>query len=126
MPLNNKTLVIIIVSFILIVAASIYIVRLGNSPGKYDNFAKCLTEKGAEFYGAFWCPHCRNQKKLFGKSIQYVNYIECSTPDGNNQLKVCIDKDIKSYPTWLFADGSLENGELSLERLAEKTNCLIE
>jgi thiol-disulfide isomerase/thioredoxin len=35
-----------------------------TSPGKYDEFAKCLTDNGAKFYGAFWCPHCQAQKKM--------------------------------------------------------------
>jgi hypothetical protein len=31
-----------------------------STAGKYDNFAKCLTEKGVEMYGASWCSHCQN------------------------------------------------------------------
>lgn len=38
-----------------------------SAPGKYDDFAKCLSEKGVKFYGAFWCSHCANQKAMFGK-----------------------------------------------------------
>ena len=94
-------------------------------PGKYDTFAQCLTEKGAIFYGAFWCPHCQNQKKMFGNSMEYIRYVECSTADGQGQLPVCTEKGVKSYPTWLFADGSMEPGELTLERLSEKTGCMI-
>ena len=92
-------------------------------PGEYDTFAQCLTEKGATFYGAFWCPHCQNQKKMFGNSIDYVNYVECSTPDGKGQLEVCAEKGISGYPTWMFSDGTTEAGELTFARLAEKTGC---
>ena len=42
--------------------------RENNTPGKLDGFAQCLKDKGAIFYGAFWCPHCQNQKKMFGRS----------------------------------------------------------
>lgn len=96
-----------------------------GKPSRLDDFAKCLKDKGATFYGAFWCPHCQNQKKLFGKSEMYLNYVECSTPDGKSQLKICIDKKVESYPTWEFADGSRETGELALEKLAEKTQCSL-
>ena len=94
-----------------------------NTPGKLDSFAQCLKDKGAVFYGAFWCPHCQNQKKLFGRSARLLPYIECSTPNGQGQLPICIDKKITGYPTWEFADGSREDGEVSLEKLAEKTSC---
>jgi len=119
---------IIIILLIIIVGAAI----LGfwwwqnNMPGKLDDFAKCLSEKGAKFYGAFWCPHCQNQKTLFGKSKKYLPYVECSTPDGNSQLKVCSDANIQSYPTWQFSDGSSEVGELSLQELSEKSECLTQ
>lgn len=86
-------------------------------------FVACLKEKGAEFYGAFWCPHCQNQKDLFGAAADNLPYIECSTADGKSVLPVCVEKKIEGYPTWIFADGSRESGELSLARLAEKTSC---
>ena len=76
-----------------------------SGPGKLDGFAQCLKDKGATFFGAFWCPHCQNQKKLFGRSVAKLPYIECSTPDGKGQLPICIDQKIEGYPTWEFADG---------------------
>ncbi len=94
-----------------------------NKPGPLDGFAQCLGEKGATFYGAFWCPHCQIQKKLFGKSAKKLPYVECSTPDGKGRLPVCIEKKIEGYPTWEFADGSRLNGEVPLAKLAEKTSC---
>jgi thiol-disulfide isomerase/thioredoxin len=94
-----------------------------RSPGKYDSFARCLKERGAVFYGAFWCPHCQNQKLMFGKSAKLLPYVECSTPDGQGQLQICRDKNITSYPTWEFTDGSRLSGEIPLSQLAEKTGC---
>lgn len=94
-------------------------------PGELDGFATCLQEKGATFYGAFWCPHCQAQKKLFGKSAKLLPYVECSTADGSGQTQICIDKGVKSYPTWIFADGSILNGEIPLAQLAEKTSCVL-
>lgn len=94
-----------------------------QTSGNYDAFAQCLTDKGAKFYGAYWCSHCKSQKEMFGTSIEKVNYIECSTADGNSQTKVCEDAKIAGYPTWEFADGSRLEGEVSLEDLAQKTGC---
>ena len=85
--------------------------------------ANCIGDKGAKFYGAFWCAHCNNQKEMFGNAAELLPYIECSTPDGEGQLDVCKDNNVGSYPTWEFADGSRETGELSPEKLAEKTGC---
>jgi thiol-disulfide isomerase/thioredoxin len=96
-----------------------------SDPGKYDEFAMCLKDKGATFFGAFWCPHCQAQKKLFGNSVKKLPYVECSTPNGQAQTQICIDKGIESYPTWEFADGSRLNGEIALDKLAEKTGCVL-
>lgn len=93
--------------------------------GQYDAFVSCLSEKGAIFYGAFWCPHCQNQKGFFGRSAPKLPYVECSTPNGQGQLAVCQDKNITSYPTWDFADGERMTGEIPLEVLAQKTGCQL-
>lgn len=96
-----------------------------KTPGTLDSFAQCLTDSGAHFYGAFWCPHCQRQKALFGKSKDLLPYIECSTPDGNGKTQVCIDAGITGYPTWEFANGERMSGEIPLATLAEKTSCAL-
>lgn len=113
----------------IIVALVVIIVLLANAakkPGKYDGLAQCLTDSGAKFYGAFWCPHCQTQKALFGKSAKLLPYVECSQADGKGQLQVCIDEKIEGYPTWQFADGTRVSGEQTFAQLAEKTNCEID
>lgn len=110
---------------ILIVVIMAYINKEDSKPGQYDEFASCIKESGAKFYGAFWCPHCRDQKKLFGNSAKLLPYEECSTPDAMGQLQVCIDKKIESYPTWEFADGTRVSKMLSLEEISSKTSCEI-
>jgi thiol-disulfide isomerase/thioredoxin len=98
-------------------------------PGKLDAFATCLKDKGATFYGAFWCPHCQAEKKLFGSSAHLLPYVECSTPDASGQTQICIDKNITSYPTWILADGTrlpTENeAGVTLQTLAAKTSCQL-
>lgn len=89
-------------------------------------FAECLKEEGAKFYGAFWCPHCQNQKRIFGKKASdSLPYVECSTPDGENQTEVCKEAGIESYPTWEFADGTRKSGEQSIQELSRQTSCPI-
>ena len=94
-------------------------------PGKYDELAQCLKDKGATFYGAFWCPHCADQKKLFGKSIKYVDYIECSTPDRSGQTPLCMQEKIEGYPTWEF-NGTKASGLFSLQELCSKSGCQLQ
>ncbi|OGZ63859.1 MAG: hypothetical protein A3A98_01045 [Candidatus Staskawiczbacteria bacterium RIFCSPLOWO2_01_FULL_40_39] len=96
-----------------------------NTPGKLDAFAQCLKDKGVKFYGTFWCPHCQNQKALFGSSKKYLPYVECSTADSRGQLQVCKNENIEAYPTWKFPDGTSEQGEVALEKLAEKSGCQL-
>jgi thiol-disulfide isomerase/thioredoxin len=101
----------------------VLVVQAYGKPGKYDQFARCLTDKGAKFYGAFWCSHCQAQKRMFGRSAKLLPYVECSTPDGKGKLAVCKDKGIEGYPTWDFADGDRKSGEVPLAELSIKTNC---
>lgn len=122
--MNNKNIFKIGIPVLLLIAVGAFIWSAA-APGKYDEFAQCLGNAGAKFYGAFWCPHCQEQKKLFGNSVDKLPYEECSTPDGKGQLAICKEKGIQSYPTWIFADDSRETGVLSLAKLAEKTSCAL-
>jgi hypothetical protein len=109
-----------------ILAAGLYFfIGIPANSGPLDKFTQCLSEKGGLFYGAFWCPHCQTQKAMFGKSQRFLPYTECSTPDGRTQTPECQRKRIAEYPTWEFAGGSRESGELPLSRLAEKTGCSL-
>ncbi|MBI2590760.1 MAG: hypothetical protein HYW33_02650 [Candidatus Blackburnbacteria bacterium] len=92
----------------------------GANGQQLDQFAQCLKDKGVTMYGAYWCSHCQNQKKLFGSSFAYVSYVECT-----QDVKKCEEQKIKGYPTWIFADGSRNEGEISLEDLAGKTGCTL-
>lgn len=120
MQKNYSAVVGVIVIILLFLGGIFY---WNSRPGKFDTFASCLQEKGATFYGAFWCQHCQNQKRMFGRSERLLPYVECSTPDAKGQIQVCTDKGVKNYPTWEFADGSREIGEVALSKLAEKTGC---
>lgn len=97
----------------------------GKKPGILNEFAQCVTDSGAKYYGAFWCPHCQEQGQIFGKSKELLPYVECSTPDGQNQTQECIDAGITSYPTWILADGTELGGVQSPADLAEATGCTL-
>jgi len=128
MTTNAKIFIGVIVILILGVVLTISLrssAPVVGVPGQYDEFAICLKDKGAVFYGAFWCKYCNAQKKMFGASQKLLPYEECSTPDGRSQLPFCKDKGITSYPLWEFADGSRLNGVVSFEQLAEKTSCVL-
>ena len=96
-----------------------------SSSLQYDNFAKCLSDNNVRMYGAYWCPHCANQKEMFGDSFQYVNYIECSLPNRAGQTQACKDAIIESYPTWEFKDGSRTKGEMTFLQLSQKSGCSL-
>lgn len=122
----QRTIWISIIVLALIGGLVALLVTQAQKPGKYDTFTQCLADSGTKFYGAFWCPHCQAQKALFGKSAKLLPYVECSKPDGNGQLQVCIDEKVEGYPTWVFPDGTRESGEHTLEELAAKTSCVID
>lgn len=115
------------IAIIAVIAASAIFLLVQNAlqPGPFDGFAQCLKDKGAIFYGAFWCPHCQNQKKMFGRSERLLPYVECSTANGQGVLPVCRDAKITGYPTWVFPDQSRESGEIPLETLAERSGCSL-
>ena len=82
--------------------------------------AEYLTAIGAKKYGAFWCPHCYEQKQLFGeKAFAEINYIECADfNDPRAQSDACREAGITSYPTWEI-NGEFIQGTKVLSELAE-------
>lgn len=117
-----KFIIFIVLVIVIIIGIGIW-ANNNQTPSKYDQFAMCINGSGAKFYGTFWCSHCQNQKKMFGSSAKYLPYVECSSPNGQEQLQVCKDAGIEGYPTWVFPDGKRLSGELSFEILAQNTNC---
>ncbi len=105
---------------LLILISSIILVGCSKGPGKYDSFAQCLTEKEVKMYGTEWCSHCQNQKKTFGKSFQYIDYIDC-----DRNKNECLKARVNSYPTWVVG-GNNYPGEQSLFRLASLSGCKLE
>ena len=113
---------------LLIVAAFGLAYYLGDrTQHKHDGFAHCLSDRGVKMYGAWWCPHCQDQKELFAKSFKYVNYVECGVKgDVHQESQVCKDEKIKSFPTWQFPPaGERVEREFNLQELSDRTGCSL-
>lgn len=104
---RKKKLIVVIAVFIILLLVS-WTAYYFFSPGKYDDFAKCLTEKGAVMYGEDWCKYTQGQKGMFGKSFKYINY------------KVKTGLEVR--PTWVI-DGKTYEKVQSFERLSALTGC---
>ena len=98
-----------------------------RSQHKYDAFAHCLGDRGVKMYGAWWCPHCTEQKEKFGASFEYAPYIECGVKgDLKGQNPVCKEDGIKHFPTWQFPPtGERVERVFSLEELSDRTGCSL-
>ena len=90
---------------------------------RYDSFAKCLASKQAKMYGLYWCPHCLDQKEMFGKAFQYVPYQECAIKGSHEMAPECKVAGAKQFPSWQFEGGPLREGVLSMEDLSGRTGC---
>ncbi len=81
--------------------------------------ARHLAELDAKEYGAYWCPHCHEQKQLFGKeAFSLIEYVECDPKGQNPRPQLCREAGIKGFPTWEI-DGKLYDGTKELEELAD-------
>ena len=120
-----RTSIYLLLTIAAVLSIFMYIKGLPPPAGTYTAFARCISQTSTTFYGAFWCPHCHNQKNEFGDAAQYLPYVECSQPDGVHEMQVCIDKGVAHYPTWFFPDGSSSTGEQSLQTLSAKTGCAL-
>ena len=130
----NQT-IIAILCFVIIIAGC-----KSAKDAALENLAACLAEKGIHEYGAFWCPHCANQAKMFGDGDKILKargvYIECDPrcvrdaagklPIACNGMEsysdICKEKGVKQYPTWEFTDGTV-SGEQLPSVLAERAGC---
>ena len=115
------------VLFIFLIGTLVFVAGCGGG-SKYtkqslDGLANCLADKGVKEYGAFWCPNCAKQEKMFGDSYAIIKsrgvYVECDprcdVPADKlpmacrgvvGQTKLCLDKKVEKYPDWEFPDNS--------------------
>ena len=81
--------------------------------------ANQLNQVGARFFGAHWCPACKEQMKLFGKQAgRHLNYVECGLPEKYpDQVNQCRDENIRSIPTWTRPGSARLEGVQSINTL---------
>jgi glutaredoxin len=96
---------------------------VGRPPAVEDPVLRALavhlSQTGAKMYGADWCPHCQDQKALFGGAARRLPYIECSMgAQRAGQTAACRNAGITNYPTWEIG-GKRYVEVLSTVRLAE-------
>lgn len=82
--------------------------------------ARHLTASGVKLYGAYWCPHCVDQKALFGQAASLLPYVECDGRSPEGRPAECAAAAVRVFPTWDI-NGTRYEGVLSLERLAALT-----
>jgi thiol-disulfide isomerase/thioredoxin len=82
--------------------------------------AEHLADKGVLFYGASWCPHCQEQKRIFGASARRLPYIECNLAGPNApQASRCSMAGVQTYPTWIINGRAIVGQVLTLAELAD-------
>ncbi len=97
------------------------IVTTSSSPQKVK-FAKFLSENNIVMYSAYWCPHCHDQKQLFGKeAVKELKVVECAKDGKDNEYELCQTKGISGFPSWEI-NGEIISGTRDLNELATKAN----
>lgn len=100
---GTAALALVIVGVLHLHYSGVFDPSAGPEDPRLRALAQHLQDTDARFYGAYWCPHCNEQKKLFGASADRLPYVEC-TPDGRNGpvAVTCATNDINQYPTWII------------------------
>lgn len=119
-PISREKLIWTGIAAVLVIA---YIAFWYHNNHRYDAFAKCLTASHAKMYGLYYCPHCADQKAMFGKSFQYVDYVECAIKGTHELTPECKAAGIKLFPTWQFGSSTPVEGVFPMQELSDKTGC---
>jgi hypothetical protein len=132
-----------LISLILLIVIGLFAYNKKTVPDSNESpkvaFAQFLKANGAQFYGSATCPHCMKTKAMFGRiGMKSLPYIECNEVYGTKEsLKQCetedkrgfetnydakdpLKKNLRGFPHWKFSDGSVLEGEQTLETLAAK------
>ena len=119
----KKLFLLLIIPILLIAGCS----QVKYSQDSLDDLADCLAEKNVKEYGAFWCPNCAKQQKMFGSSYNLIVekgvYVECDARGKNPQSELCLEKNVQKYPDWEFEDGERLIGIQDPSILAQKAGC---
>lgn len=122
---DGKAKKIALYGVIIVLFAGAYYAGWYHKNHKYDAFAKCLASRQAKMYGLYWCPHCADQKAMFGESFHHVPYVECAVQGSSELAPACKMAGVKLFPSWQFGTEAPKEGVLSLEALSDKTGCSL-
>ncbi len=124
---NWKRIAIYAVLAVVVLGSAYYIDH--RSQHKQDAFARCLTARGVKMYGAWWCPHCVEQKEKFAASFEYAPYVECGIK-GDTQRAVA--EFVRTKMSTNIRRGSFRRlGErvarvFTLQELSDRTGCPLQ
>jgi len=112
------------VAWLVVAAAAAAAAAAAQEPVDLGALAQCVSDSGALFYGAHWCPYCRQQKEYFEGNAGALPYVECyDGPRSKGMNAACRNAGVRSFPTWVFADGSVKTGLRSPSQLAADAGC---
>ena len=117
--LDIRKYVLAFLVILIIIFSSLTVYSYTQKQGKYDGFARCLSEKGAIVYGNDYCQYTNKQLNFFGKSKKYLSYVKCA----DNQ-SLCDTKKVSITPTWEI-DGRFYEQVQTFEKLSILTGCEI-
>lgn len=115
--MNNKTITIAVVMFVLILAGAIIYAKntgLAVKDIPSEEVAKWIGEHSVLYVQA-GCHACKVQEDLFGENYKYLNTVDCL-----KDIQACINLGIEATPTWII-DGEKYVGVQSIEKLKELT-----
>jgi len=116
---SSKSRIMLGLGVLIIIFLSLTIYLYAQKPGNYNDFATCLSDKGAIVYGNDYCSFTVQQLGFFGKSKEHLNYIKCIDSGG-----LCEEKGVQITPTWEI-DGNTYSGVQDFEKLSVITGCEI-
>ena len=91
---------------------------------RLDDFAKCITDGGATFYGTYWCPQCDRQREAFGRSDRYLNYVECASRDSDEAKRECKRADTLTLTN--DTEQKVLGADVAVAEFVGDADCLIE
>lgn len=114
----SYTLLVCIAAIVLIAAFVSCVLLNDDTDVSMDDIANNITANGWILYSTTTCPHCVEQKDVFGDDIERIVVINCDvSEDAYNQ---CIANNITGVPAWINSvTGEVRVGMQNVDNLIE-------
>ena len=76
-------------------------------------------------YGLYWCPHCIEQKEMFGDAFHYVPTWSARSESSNELAPDCKTRGSETVPQLAIRQRATERGSAVAEALSDKTGCKL-